>query len=88
MSVHPSLRVKKGSASAFRNVMKRFERVRHMMEKGTWSEETPVYGLPKIKKAKIKAAPRRAAPKEGEDKPGAAGKPAAAAPAAAAKPAK
>lgn len=54
MSIHPSLKKSKGSAGALRNVMKRFERVRHMIEQGKWSEDQEVFGLPKIKKPKVK----------------------------------
>ena len=61
MSIHSSLRASK-SSGATRNVMKRHERVRHLMEQGLWTEGRSVLGLPKIKQMKIKA--RKAAKKE------------------------
>ncbi len=54
MSIHPSLKKSKGSAGALRNVMKRFERVRHLIEQGKWEDNQAVFGLPKIKKPKVK----------------------------------
>lgn len=75
MSIHPSLRTEKNAAGSLRNVMKRYERVRHMMASGAWVEGRSVFGLPKIKQVKMKA--RKAAAKEKEE---AAATPAAAAP--------
>ena len=43
-------------------MMKRHERVRHLMEQGLWPEGRSVFGLPKIKQMKVKA--RKAAAKE------------------------
>ena len=65
MSVHSSLRVKQGAMDSMRNVMKRHERVRHLMTQGAWAEGQSVYGLPKIKQTKMKA--RKAAAKEKEE---------------------
>jgi len=65
MSVHSSLRTAKGSLSALRNVMKRHERVRHLIMQGLWTEGRSVLGLPKIKQMKMKA--RKAAAKDKED---------------------
>ena len=76
MSIHSSLRVKK-SAETLRNVMKRHERVRHLMAQGLWPEGRSVFGLPKIKQVKMKV--RKAAAKEKEE---AAATPGTAAPAA------
>jgi small basic protein (TIGR04137 family) len=64
MSIHSSLR-SKGSLGAIRNVLKRHERVRHMMTQGTWTDGQSVLGLPKIKQLKLKS--RKAAPKEKEE---------------------
>ena len=75
MSIHPSLRTEKHAAGSLRNVMKRYERVRHMMASGSWVEGRSVFGLPKIKQVKMKA--RKAAAKEKEET---AAPPAAAAP--------
>ena len=62
MSVHSSLRSQKSAADSLRNVMKRHERVRHLMAQGLWAEGHSVFGLPKIKQLKMKA--RKAAAKE------------------------
>jgi small basic protein (TIGR04137 family) len=78
MSIHSSLRTPKGAAAAARNVMKRHERVRHLLTLGTWEPGRSVLGLPKIKPVKVKV--RKAAAKEKE---AAATEPAAAAPASA-----
>lgn len=65
MSIHSSLRVKK-SAGTLRNVMKRHERVRHLMTQGLWPEGRSVFGLPKIKQLKMKARKAAAKEKDGE----------------------
>ena len=59
MSIHPSLsgaslNSKQGS------VMKRSERLKNMLEKGTWHPGDPVFGLPKIKSVKIKIKKEKA----------------------------
>jgi small basic protein (TIGR04137 family) len=77
MSIHTSLRSSKSATGSARNVMKRFERVRHLMTQGQWEDGRSVFGLPKIKQMKMKA---RKAAKEKEEA-------AAAAPAAGATPA-
>ena len=83
MSIHRSLQGLKGKSGALRNVMKRHERLHHMIAKGLWKPGEPVFGLPKIKQLKVKA--RKAAPKEaaaeGETAAAAPGAPAAKAPA-------
>ncbi len=65
MSIHSSLRAQKNAADSLRNVMKRHERVRHLMAQGLWAEGRSVFGLPKIKQMKMKA--RKAAAKDKED---------------------
>ena len=65
MAIHPSLRSEKTIGSTLRNVLKRYERVRHMMAHGLWAEGRSVFGLPKIKQAKMKV--RKAAAKEKEE---------------------
>ena len=62
MSIHTSLRTKTNAAGSLRNVMKRYERVRHLMTEGRWLQGQSVFGLPKIKQVKMKA--RKAAAKE------------------------
>lgn len=64
MSIHSSLRKSKSASGSLRNVMKRHERVRHLMAQGLWADGRSVLGLPKIKQMKMKA--RKAAPKEKE----------------------
>jgi small basic protein (TIGR04137 family) len=65
MSIHPSL-----SASAQnkkqKSVLKRSERIRTMLEKGTWHEGQSVFGLPKIKTVRIKIKKEKAAEKLAE----------------------
>ncbi len=46
MSQHASFGGK-GQIKAKRNVLKRYERIRHLQKKGKWSEEKSVFGLPK-----------------------------------------
>ena len=62
MSIHSSLRTNKHAAGAMRNVLKRHERVRHLMANGLWTDGRSIFGLPKIKQMKMKA--RKAAAKE------------------------
>ena len=64
MSVHSSLRTSKRAVDSSRNVMKRHERVRHLLTQGAWAEGRSALGLPKIKQVKMKA--RKAAAKEKE----------------------
>jgi small basic protein (TIGR04137 family) len=53
MSIHPSLAISDKDKKQ-RSVLKRTERLRTMMEKGSWKEGDRVYGLPKIKTVRIK----------------------------------
>lgn len=64
MSIHTSLRSDKHAAGSLRNVLKRHERVRHLMAQGRWADGQSVFGLPKIKPVKMKA--RKAAAKDKE----------------------
>jgi small basic protein (TIGR04137 family) len=79
MSLHSSLKIDKASVTQ-RSVQTRIERIKELMKKGLWKEETDVTGLPKTKitrikaKKKVKAEDDAAAPAAG-----AAGKPAEAA---------
>lgn len=62
MSIHPSLSSsEKGKKQ--RSVLKRIERIRTMMEKGTWKEGDNVFSLPKIKTIRIKIKKEKAAEK-------------------------
>jgi small basic protein (TIGR04137 family) len=55
MSIHSSLRTNTKASGSGRNVLKRYERVRHMMTTGTWIEGRSALGLPKIKQLKMKS---------------------------------
>ncbi len=48
MSQHPSLK-KSGSVGAKRSVMKRFERIKALKERGEWKDGQSAIGLPKTK---------------------------------------
>ena len=54
MSLHSSLRIDRASG-AQRTVQTRIERIKELMKKGLWKEETGVIGLPKTKIVRIKA---------------------------------
>ena len=79
MSIHPSLRSSTQAGAAGRNVLKRHERVRHLMDLGVWADDQIALGLPKIKQLRIKT--RKAVKEKTEDAAAGGG---AAAPAAAA----
>jgi len=48
MSIHPSLG-SKDKGKRHRSVLKRFERLKEMLEKEKWKEGNSVFGLPKLK---------------------------------------
>jgi small basic protein (TIGR04137 family) len=52
MSIHPSLGISDKDKKV-RSVLKRTERIRMMLEKGSWKEGDEVYGLPKIKTVRM-----------------------------------
>ena len=81
MSLHSSLKIDRASVTQ-RSVQTRIERIKELMKKDLWKEETSVIGLPKTKIVRIKAKKKVKA--EGD---AAAAAPEAAAGAAAAKPA-
>ena len=54
MSLHSSLKIDKASV-AQRTVQTRIERIKELMKKGLWKEESGVIGLPKTKIIRIKA---------------------------------
>ncbi len=82
MSLHPSLKIDRAGATQ-RTVQSRIERIKELMKKGLWKEDSTVVGLPKTKivrikaKKKAKAEEGAAAPAEGAAKPAEAAKPAA-----------
>ncbi len=63
MSIHPSLKSSEKSKKQ-KSVLKRAERIKVMLEKGTWKEGNSVYGLPKIKILKIKMKKEKTAKAE------------------------
>jgi len=54
MSLHSSLKIDRASVTA-RSVQTRIERIKELMKKGLWKEETGVTGLPKTRIIRIKA---------------------------------
>ncbi len=80
MSLHSSLKIDKASATV-RTVQTRIERIKEMMKKGLWKEDSTVTGLPKTKIVRVKAKKKVKAEGEGDaaaaPAAGAAAKPAA-----------
>ncbi|MBI3252194.1 MAG: small basic protein [Candidatus Omnitrophica bacterium] len=72
MSIHSSLR-SGGKGRKHRSVLKRYERLKSLKEKGLWDETKSVLGIPKVKMQRIKVKKEKTAatPAEG----GAAGAP-------------
>ncbi|MBI4309354.1 MAG: small basic protein [Candidatus Omnitrophica bacterium] len=54
MSLHPSLRIDKAGVSQ-RSVQTRIERIKELMKKGLWKDDSAVTALPKTKIVRIKA---------------------------------
>jgi small basic protein (TIGR04137 family) len=90
MSLHSSLKIDRASVTQ-RTVQTRIERIKALMKKGLWKDDTGVIGLPKTKIIRIKAKKKVKAEEDTAGAPaaaGTAGKPAeAVAKTAAAKPA-
>ncbi|MFC1645611.1 small basic protein [Candidatus Omnitrophota bacterium] len=62
MSIHPSLSsAAKGSKQ--KTVLKRTERIKHLMKKGKWTDASSVFGMPKIKMTRLKIKKEKAAEK-------------------------
>lgn len=76
MSIHHTLKISL-KARKQRSVLKRFERIKYFISKGSFDEQSRVLGLPKIKSLKIKIKKE----KTEEKTAAAAGSPGAAAPA-------
>lgn len=53
MSIHSTLSSSLKNRKQ-RSVLKRIERIKYYISKGSFNEESPVFGLPKIKSLKIK----------------------------------
>ncbi len=79
MSLHSSLKIDKASVTQ-RTVVTRIERIKELMRKGLWKDDSSINGLPKTKVIRIKAK-KKVKAEEGAAAPGAApaaaGKPAA-----------
>lgn len=67
MSQHPSLKTS-SSGKKHRTVLKRYERLAALKEKGILKDEDSVFGMPKLKIIRIKIKKEKAEekPKEGE----------------------
>ncbi|MFH1798033.1 MAG: small basic protein [Candidatus Omnitrophota bacterium] len=82
MTQHSSLKAGKGS-STFRSVLKRYEKIKELVEKEKWSEEKDsIYHLPKVKRIKFKVKKTKAVGEKEGETAGATGASGAAAPAA------
>ena len=67
MSQHPSLRVDSVGIK-HRNVLKRFERIKKILNEGEWPDEQSIYNLPKFKSIKLKV--KKGGRKEKEEEEG------------------
>ena len=67
MSLHPSLKIDKASVTK-RTVFKRIERIKEMMKKGTWKQDSEVTGLPKTRITRVKAKKKVKEAAEGDEK--------------------
>ncbi|MCM8782465.1 MAG: small basic protein [Candidatus Omnitrophica bacterium] len=66
MSQHPSL-LGSQKGKQHRSVLKRYERLKHLIEKGEWVEEKDsIYSLPKIKSVRFKVKKEKAPQAEAE----------------------
>ncbi len=74
MSLHPSLNSSTKNRKQ-RAVLTRVERIKYLQEKGLFSAQTPLFGLPKIKAVKIKIKKEKAAEKASATGAGATGAP-------------
>ena len=54
MSIHPSLKIDTAGQQQ-RTVLTRIERIKELMRKGLWAQETNVTALPKTKIVRVKA---------------------------------
>lgn len=76
MSIHSTLSSSLKNRKQ-RSVLKRIERIKYYISKGSFNEGSPVFGLPKIKSLKIKVKKEKTvekAPQASGAPPGAAGK--------------
>ena len=54
MGLHPSLKIDKAGVQQ-RSVLTRIERIKELMRKGSWTQESNVTALPRTKVIRIKA---------------------------------
>lgn len=66
MSIHPSLGAAVKGRQA-KSVLKRTERIKYLMSKSLWKEDSKVFGLPKIKALRIKIKKEKTAEKPAEE---------------------
>ena len=78
MSIHSSLRGG-GKGKKHRSVLKRYERLKALKEKGVWDESKSVLGIPKVKMQRMRVKKEKAAAVEPPAGAGAASSPPAAA---------
>ncbi len=64
MSIHSSLR-SAGKGRKHRSVLKRHERLKFLKDKGLWSDEKSVLGIPKVKMQKLKVRKEKAVAEPG-----------------------
>lgn len=86
MSLHPSL-ASLGKTKKQRTVLKRIERIKHLVEKDLWHQGDSVIGLPKTKIMRIKIKKEKTKAAAATEGAAAGTAPAASTPAAGAKPA-
>ena len=60
MSVHSSLR-SAGTSNKHRSVLKRYERLKSLKDRGLWNEEKSVMGLLKVKQQRVKVKKEKVA---------------------------
>jgi len=78
MSLHSSFKMDRAGITA-RSVQTRIERIKELMKKGLWKQESDVIGLPKTKIVRLKAKKKVKAEEDvaaGDAAAGVAGKPA------------
>ncbi len=66
MTIDKSLKIKAGSVKQ-RNVLKRVERLKKLVDADRWKEGDPVYGIPKVRVEKISLKQKKKVKKVEED---------------------
>ena len=70
MSIHKSLKVGGGMARQ-RNVYTRWERMQKLQEQGRWTDDSTVYGMPKVRASVVKVGKKKKKKKAEEAEAGA-----------------